>query len=61
MKARRMLSGIGLLCGSAMLGKAFTYLSGIDDLLGISVASFIAFVGGALFMTGFYSGRSSKL
>ena len=52
MKITRIRWGIALLLGSGVLSWAVSKLTGIDAIGTVAVSSVIAFIGGAVFMSG---------
>lgn len=52
MKITRIRWGIALLLGSGVLSWAVSKFTGIDAIGTVAVSSVIAFIGGAVFMSG---------
>jgi len=60
MKLSRALSGFTLLFSSALWGKVIETITGYSNILGwVAVTSVLAFIGGAMFMSGVTSRGSS--
>ncbi len=55
MRFKRLISGVSLLCASAFVGMLFNTVFHTDQILGVAVSSIVAFLGGCLFMNGWWS------
>ena len=55
MKSNRILRGIGLLLGSALISAFITFSTGYDSVGTVAVSTIVGFVAGMYFTSGVYA------